>query len=178
LNPKIIRENIEGKLRKALKSNGLSQSASRGQPLPCQATDYERIPPIFVAKRGDQFVQEDFIGEQAIVLKARGKGLVVISACAHRGIVNTVRHAQKMTGIEKVHAVIGGFHLTGPMMEPVISPTIEAMKNSAQIHYTYPLYRLEGDQSICQGDGGPVHLKHGGNDLYLWIRRSKTFYYE
>ena len=73
-------------------------------------TDYEQIPPVFVAKRGEQFVQEDFIGEQAIVLNAKGKGLVVLSGCAHRGIVNTVKHAQKITGIDKIHAVIGGFH--------------------------------------------------------------------
>jgi 7,8-dihydropterin-6-yl-methyl-4-(beta-D-ribofuranosyl)aminobenzene 5'-phosphate synthase len=92
-----------------------------------QVTDYERIPPIFVSKKGDQFVQEDFIGEQAIVFNAKGKGLVVLSGCAHRGIVNTVRHAQKMTGIEKVHAVIGGFHLTGAKPE-LIQRTVADIK--------------------------------------------------
>ena len=92
-----------------------------------QLTDYEKIPPAFVAKKGDQFVQEDFIGEQAIVLQARGKGLVVLSGCAHRGIVNTVKHAQKITGIEKVYAVIGGFHLSGAKPE-VIQKTIADIK--------------------------------------------------
>ncbi len=92
-----------------------------------RVTEYEKIPPFFVAKRGDQFVQEDFIGEQAVVLNAKGKGLVVLSGCAHRGIVNTVKHAQKMTGIEKVHAVIGGFHLTGAKPE-LIQKTIADIK--------------------------------------------------
>jgi 7,8-dihydropterin-6-yl-methyl-4-(beta-D-ribofuranosyl)aminobenzene 5'-phosphate synthase len=46
-----------------------------------------------------------------VILNAKGKGLVVLSSCAHRGIVNTVKQAQKMTGIEKVHAIIGGCHL-------------------------------------------------------------------
>jgi 7,8-dihydropterin-6-yl-methyl-4-(beta-D-ribofuranosyl)aminobenzene 5'-phosphate synthase len=55
-----------------------------------QVTDYEKISPVFVAKRGDNFVQEEFVGEQAVVLNAKGKGLVVLSGCAHRGIVNTV----------------------------------------------------------------------------------------
>lgn len=90
-------------------------------------TDYEQIPPVFVAKTGEQFVQEDFIGEQAIVLNAKGKGLVVLSGCAHRGIVNTVKHAQKITGIEKVHAVIGGFHLSGAKPE-LIQRTIADIK--------------------------------------------------
>jgi len=92
-----------------------------------QVTDYEKIPPNFVARKGDQWVQEDFPGEQAIVLNAKGKGLIVLSGCAHRGIVNTVMHAQKMTGIEKVHAIIGGFHLTGAKPE-VIQKTIADIK--------------------------------------------------
>lgn len=98
-----------------------------------QVTDYEKIPPVFLAKRGDQLVQDDFIGEQAIVLNAKGRGLVVLSGCAHRGIVNTVKHAQKMTGIERVHAVIGGFHLTGAKPE-IIQKTIGDIKS---IHPDY-----------------------------------------
>ncbi len=93
-----------------------------------QVTDYEKIPASFVAKKGNEFVQETFVGEQAVILNAKGKGLVVLSSCAHRGIVNTVKHAQKMTGIEKVHAVIGGFHLTGAKPE-VIQKTIGDIKS-------------------------------------------------
>ena len=85
-----------------------------------QVTDYEKIPPVFLTRRGDQLVQDDFIGEQAIVMNAKGKGLVVLSGCAHRGIVNTIRQAQKITGIEKVHAAIGGFHLTGAKPELIL----------------------------------------------------------
>jgi 7,8-dihydropterin-6-yl-methyl-4-(beta-D-ribofuranosyl)aminobenzene 5'-phosphate synthase len=82
-----------------------------------QVTDYEKIAPVFVAKKGNEYVQEYFPGEQAVILNAKGKGLVVLSGCAHRGIVNTVKHAQKMTGIEKVYAVMGGFHLSGAKPE-------------------------------------------------------------
>lgn len=92
-----------------------------------QVTDYEKISPVFLTKREDQLVQDDFIGEQAIVLNAKGKGLVVLSGCAHRGIVNIIKQAQKMTGIEHVHAVIGGFHLTGAKPE-LIQRTIADMK--------------------------------------------------
>jgi 7,8-dihydropterin-6-yl-methyl-4-(beta-D-ribofuranosyl)aminobenzene 5'-phosphate synthase len=84
-----------------------------------QVTDYEKIPPNFVAKKGEAFVQETFIGEQAVILNAKGKGLVVISSCAHRGIVNTVKQAQKMSGMERVYAVMGGFHLTGASPERI-----------------------------------------------------------
>jgi 7,8-dihydropterin-6-yl-methyl-4-(beta-D-ribofuranosyl)aminobenzene 5'-phosphate synthase len=54
---------------------------------------------------------------------AIGAWLVVIGGCSHAGIINTVKYAQKVTGTPKVHAVLGGFHLTGPLMEPVIGPT-------------------------------------------------------
>jgi 7,8-dihydropterin-6-yl-methyl-4-(beta-D-ribofuranosyl)aminobenzene 5'-phosphate synthase len=90
-------------------------------------TDYEKVSATFIARKGDEYVQEDFRGEQAVVMNARGKGLVVLTACAHRGVVNTVRHAQKMTGIDKVHAIIGGFHLTGASPE-LIEKTIADVK--------------------------------------------------
>jgi 7,8-dihydropterin-6-yl-methyl-4-(beta-D-ribofuranosyl)aminobenzene 5'-phosphate synthase len=92
-----------------------------------QATDYEKIPPGFVAKRGTEFIQETFPGEQAVILNAKGKGLIVLSGCAHRGIVNTVKHAQKITGIKRVCAVMGGFHLTGAKPE-LIQRTIADIK--------------------------------------------------
>lgn len=66
--------------------------------------------------------------DQAVVINVKDKGLVVLSGCAHAGIVNTVTYAQKVTGIEKVHAVLGGFHLTGPAFAPRIQPTIDAIQ--------------------------------------------------
>ncbi|MBK6601004.1 MAG: MBL fold metallo-hydrolase [Betaproteobacteria bacterium] len=92
-----------------------------------QRAEYEAIPSSFVARRGNEYVPEAFPGEQALFMNARGKGLVVVSACAHRGIINTVRQAQRITGIERVHMVIGGFHLTGASPE-IIQRTIADMK--------------------------------------------------
>jgi len=103
-----------------------------------QVTSYEKVSPMFAAKKGDEFVQEEFPGEQAVVLNAKGKGLVVLSACAHRGIVNTVRHAQKITGLEKVHAVIGGFHLMGAERD-VIRQTIADIK-ALKPDYIVPMH--------------------------------------
>jgi 7,8-dihydropterin-6-yl-methyl-4-(beta-D-ribofuranosyl)aminobenzene 5'-phosphate synthase len=51
--------------------------------------------------------------DQGLAINLRGKGLVVLSGCGHAGIVNTVHYAQAITGVERVHAVLGGFHL-GP----------------------------------------------------------------
>lgn len=76
-----------------------------------RATEYEKIPPSLLIKRGEKLEGELLEGEQAVMCKVKGKGLVVISGCAHAGIVNTVKHAQKIAGGDRVHAVIGGFHL-------------------------------------------------------------------
>jgi len=54
---------------------------------------------------------DTLIDERALVLNLKNKGLVVISGCAHAGIINTIFYAQKISGITQVHAVIGGFHL-------------------------------------------------------------------
>lgn len=74
------------------------------------------------------FVPDVFHDDQAVILKLEGKGLVVITGCAHAEIINTVHYARKITGVNQVHAVIGGFHLSGSFFKPAISPTIAAMK--------------------------------------------------
>jgi len=95
-----------------------------------RVTEYEKGSPIFLIERGDKLENDVFMGEQAIVLNIRGKGIVVLSGCAHAGIVNTVKHAQNMTGIQKVHAVLGGFHLIGAKPE-IIQGTITDIKTIA-----------------------------------------------
>ena len=64
------------------------------------------------------------LDDQALVVHLRGRGLVVLTGCGHAGIVNTVRYARVLTGVEHVHAVLGGFYLTGKAFEPIIGPTI------------------------------------------------------
>jgi 7,8-dihydropterin-6-yl-methyl-4-(beta-D-ribofuranosyl)aminobenzene 5'-phosphate synthase len=65
--------------------------------------------------------------DQAIVVHVAGRGLVVLSSCGHAGIINILRHARRLTGIDRVHAFVGGMHLTGAVMEPVIAPTLAAL---------------------------------------------------
>jgi len=76
-----------------------------------RVTTYEKVPPSLLIKRGEKPEPDDFRGEQALFFNVKGKGLVVLSGCAHAGIVNTVKHAQKIAGTDKIHAVMGGFHL-------------------------------------------------------------------
>lgn len=66
--------------------------------------------------------------DSALVFNIQGKGLVILSGCAHSGIINTVNYAKEVTGIEEIFVVMGGFHLTGADFSTKIAPTIEALK--------------------------------------------------
>lgn len=74
------------------------------------------------------WIPDQIPDDQAAFILVKGKGLVIISGCAHAGIINTIHHVQTITGTQKVHAVLGGFHLTGKNLEPRIEPTIAEMK--------------------------------------------------
>jgi 7,8-dihydropterin-6-yl-methyl-4-(beta-D-ribofuranosyl)aminobenzene 5'-phosphate synthase len=69
--------------------------------------------------------------DQSLVINVTGCGIAVITGCAHAGIVNSVLYARELTGEKKVCAVIGGFHLTGPDMAPIIDPTVQELKQFA-----------------------------------------------
>ncbi|MBI5640458.1 MAG: twin-arginine translocation signal domain-containing protein [Nitrospirae bacterium] len=95
-----------------------------------RVTSYEKVPKSQQIKRGEKIESDIFQGEQALFFNVKGKGLVVLSGCAHCGIVNTVKHAQKVSGTEKVHAIMGGFHLIVAKPELIQSTVadIKAMK--------------------------------------------------
>ncbi|MFA6226658.1 MAG: MBL fold metallo-hydrolase [Methanoregula sp.] len=93
-----------------------------------RTTSFEKGIPGMEALTGDHWTTDPISDDQALVIDIKGKGLVVISGCAHAGIINTVEYAKKCTGVDRVHAVMGGFHLTGPAFEPIIQPTIDGMK--------------------------------------------------
>jgi 7,8-dihydropterin-6-yl-methyl-4-(beta-D-ribofuranosyl)aminobenzene 5'-phosphate synthase len=68
------------------------------------------------------------LDDRAIVFSVKRKGLVVISGCAHAGIINTIKYAQRISGIKDIYAVIGGFHLAGKENENRIEPTVREFK--------------------------------------------------
>ncbi|RZN37107.1 MAG: MBL fold metallo-hydrolase [Methanophagales archaeon ANME-1-THS] len=93
-----------------------------------RVTDFEKGFPWAEAKIDDKWVVDPFHDDQGVAVKVKNKGLVVISGCSHAGIINTVKYLQKVARTNKVHAVLGGFHLTGPIFEPIVGPTIQEMK--------------------------------------------------
>ncbi len=93
-----------------------------------RTTDFERGFPIHQALRDGRWEPDPLIlDDQALIVHVEGRGLLVITGCGHAGVVNIVRYARALTGVEQVHAVVGGFHLTGALFEPVIAPTVQAL---------------------------------------------------
>ena len=93
-----------------------------------RVTAFEKGFPWAEAKIDNKWVVDPFHDDQGVAVKVKGRGLIVIGGCSHSGIINTVKHVQKVARTSKVHAVLGGFHLTGGIFEPIIGPTIEETK--------------------------------------------------
>lgn len=92
-------------------------------------TDFEvGMPHEWVLEDGEWRHDPRVLDDRSIVVHVRHRGLVVISGCAHSGIVNTVRYAQQLTGVQRVAAILGGFHLVGPNSEHTIEGTVAALK--------------------------------------------------
>jgi 7,8-dihydropterin-6-yl-methyl-4-(beta-D-ribofuranosyl)aminobenzene 5'-phosphate synthase len=97
-----------------------------------RTTEFEQGMAVHQALRDGEWQPDPLIyDDQALVANVRGRGLVVITGCGHAGVVNTVRYAQKLTGVERVYAIIGGFHLATSPLETVIWPTVEALAGFA-----------------------------------------------
>lgn len=86
------------------------------------------------AKQHEHQLADDGEHELATCYAVKGLGLVVIASCSHRGVLNSVKRAQAISGIQKVHAVVGGFHLVRPRTEDEARRTVAEF---AKIDPTY-----------------------------------------
>ena len=89
-------------------------------------TDFEQIDDGLFVREDSGWQPDNLLDDQALVVKTEA-GLVVILGCAHRGMINTLYHAKRLTGVEKIHAVIGGSHLMG-VSEERLWQTVAALR--------------------------------------------------
>ncbi len=86
-----------------------------------RSTGYEPGLPPQQAWLGGRWEPDPLVlDDQALIVNVRGKGLVVITGCGHAGVVNISRYATRLTGDQPLFGLIGGFHLNGPLFEPLI----------------------------------------------------------
>jgi 7,8-dihydropterin-6-yl-methyl-4-(beta-D-ribofuranosyl)aminobenzene 5'-phosphate synthase len=120
-------------------------------------TDYEKVPVMFKMEKNGVQVPDLLTHEQALIFNVKGKGLVIITSCAHSGVINTIEHARAITGEKRVLAVIGGMHLTSAS-DDVINKTVQALE---VIHPAYlaPMH--------CTGNRALVKMTTQMPDAYV-----------
>jgi 7,8-dihydropterin-6-yl-methyl-4-(beta-D-ribofuranosyl)aminobenzene 5'-phosphate synthase len=98
---------IKRKTDEKILPNTFEQFGMTADGLGCNASHYTP------AELAGKVVPDEHYHEHATVFHVKDRGLVVLSSCSHRGVVNAVRQAMEVSGVDKLHALLGGFHL-GP----------------------------------------------------------------
>ncbi len=121
-------------------------------------TAFEKGSPNLCYEEDGVEKQDPMDDDSALVFNVRNKGLVILSGCAHAGIVNTVEYAREVTGVHEIFAVMGGFHLTGADMDAVIVPTTQALKALNPV-YIIPTH--------CTGRAAVMYIEKEMPDKFL-----------
>lgn len=90
--------------------------------------EFEKALPGSLMEVDGELEPDNIIDDQAIIVVLKHHGLVILTGCAHAGVINTVDFARRLTGIDRVYAVIGGFHLSGEPFQQALEPTLDALK--------------------------------------------------
>jgi 7,8-dihydropterin-6-yl-methyl-4-(beta-D-ribofuranosyl)aminobenzene 5'-phosphate synthase len=119
-------ENLGANFKLSVEPMEISTSITTTGEIP-MVTEFESVEPYLLVKGDKGFQPDELLDDQALIITTVA-GLVVILGCAHRGIINTLYHAQRLTGVKKVHTVLGGCHLVDASSER-IQLTIAALKD-------------------------------------------------
>jgi 7,8-dihydropterin-6-yl-methyl-4-(beta-D-ribofuranosyl)aminobenzene 5'-phosphate synthase len=104
-----------------------------------------------------KFLFDHHWGEHATAYHVRDRGLVVTTSCGHAGLINSVRQAQKASGVEKVHAVLGGFHLS-PAAPDYVETVIDALVAEVDPDYVIPMHCTGANFSYIMSQKYPEKL--------------------
>ncbi|HET9546228.1 MAG TPA: MBL fold metallo-hydrolase, partial [Desertimonas sp.] len=105
-----------------------------------RVTEFEKGFPIHFGRSAEGWEPDPMIwDDQSVIVNVKDKGLVIVSGCSHAGAVNVLRNAQRLTGEKRVAGLIGGFHLTGGIFEPIIEPTVDAL-SAANVNCILPAH--------------------------------------
>ncbi len=134
-----------------------------------RTTGYEPGFPMQQAWRNGTWTPDPLVlDDQALVVDVAGKGLVVLTGCGHAGVVNICRYAMRLTGAERLYTVMGGFHLNGPLFEPLIDrvcadltalhPTVVVPAHCTGWRATMAMARAFGDAFVPNSVGTRFEL--------------------
>lgn len=120
-------------------------------PIP-RDTDYEDTGgPFYLDETG---TRQDLIDDDLSLWIKTEKGLVICTGCCHSGLVNTINHIRRVTGENRIRAIIGGLHLIAASPER-LKQTVKALDSSG-IHHLIPLH--------CTGEMATQYLQDALGD--------------
>ncbi|MFL5705155.1 MAG: MBL fold metallo-hydrolase [Ktedonobacteraceae bacterium] len=94
-----------------------------------RVTDFEKGFPPQQARTEHGWEPDPWIwDDQAVVCHVKDKGLLVLSACSHAGVINVLHHARRITCINRIYAFVGGLHLSGNLFDAIIPRTIAELQ--------------------------------------------------
>jgi 7,8-dihydropterin-6-yl-methyl-4-(beta-D-ribofuranosyl)aminobenzene 5'-phosphate synthase len=129
-------------------------------------TDYETIDSILYVKEQGELKPDPLRDDLAVFIKS-DRGLIVILGCAHRGVINTLRHAQKLTGVEPIYAVIGGTHLIGASPERMSSTVADLRRLDIQRLGVSHCTGLPESAILAREFGGRLFFNNAGTRVSL-----------
>ena len=129
-------------------------------------TDFEEIPSNFYVKIDGDMIRDTVLDDIALIIEHK-RGLIIITGCGHAGIINTVLHARKITGNDKIYAIIGGFHLINAK-DNVIRKTVKHLsKLNPEIVIPLHCTGFKAVETIDQEMGEKLILAHTGDKIVL-----------
>lgn len=127
-----------------------------------QQTPFETIEDRYVFKDGRQIKADNFTDDLALVCKT-DKGLVIILGCAHRGLINTILHARRITGQPNVHTIVGGAHLY-PKSKEQVNQTIRELKQLDVQHIGVShCTGFEASRRLAEAFGNKFFINNAGS---------------
>jgi 7,8-dihydropterin-6-yl-methyl-4-(beta-D-ribofuranosyl)aminobenzene 5'-phosphate synthase len=129
-------------------------------------TDYERIDDRLCVKKGNNMIPDPLADDLAMVVKTT-EGLLLITGCAHRGIINTVRHVQKLSNNEYIHTIIGGTHLMVASPERVEKTAGELKELGLQRLGVSHCTGFSASAALAKEFGDIFFLNNAGSQLIL-----------
>jgi 7,8-dihydropterin-6-yl-methyl-4-(beta-D-ribofuranosyl)aminobenzene 5'-phosphate synthase len=127
-------------------------------------TDYETIDENLFVKQ-DGFLKPDTVPDDLALIINCDYGLVVICGCAHRGVINTINQAIKITGNDKIHAVVGGIHLIRSDEERIDRTIFELQEMDVQHVCVSHCTGFAASARLAQEFGNRFTLNNAGTRL-------------
>jgi 7,8-dihydropterin-6-yl-methyl-4-(beta-D-ribofuranosyl)aminobenzene 5'-phosphate synthase len=131
-----------------------------------RVTDFEKVRGFWTV-HNKSFVDDLMLDDQSLVIDVEGKGLVVVAGCAHAGIINTIKYAQKITANSSVYAVLGGFHLISADAERIKATVDELAKLDLKFVGPCHCTGKKAIKKIAEAFGDRCRTLHTGDVIEL-----------